>query len=276
MTDPNGHNAPHGGGADSEATVVQPTRQMAAGQGGGSRADRIMGRHEGGSQTGSGGSAGGAQPDGHQSYHAAPQEGHPQQERTRPGDTGKKAAAGGGLAAGAGVLADKLRGRKSDHTSQNHSESLASAVPRPAKDPAGGTSAGPTPVKKLGEARRTRKARLRLSQVDPWSVMKTAFLFSVAAGIVLWVATGTVWGVIGSSGLFDSLNQLIGEIIQTPGDTTPFRIQDYVNTNKVMGTAALIAVVDVVIFTALATLGAFLYNLASAMIGGLEVTLAED
>ena len=35
-------------------------------------------------------------------------------------------------------------------------------------------------------------------------------------------------------------------------------------------------VMSLVIFTALATLGAFLYNLASAMIGGLEVTLAED
>ncbi|NNG20141.1 DUF3566 domain-containing protein [Naumannella sp. ID2617S] len=131
-------------------------------------------------------------------------------------------------------------------------------------------------MRKIGAARRTRKARLRLSQVDPWSVMKTAFLFSVAAGIVLWVATGTVWAVIGSSGLFDEINKMVGDIIQTPGDTTPFRIQDYINTNKVMGTAALIAVIDVVIFTALATLGAFLYNLASAMIGGLEVTLAED
>lgn len=131
-------------------------------------------------------------------------------------------------------------------------------------------------IRRAGVARRTRKARLRLSQVDPWSVMKTAFLFAVAAGIVLWVATGTVWAVISSSGMFEEINKMVGDIIQTPGDDTPFRIQDYISTSKVMGTAALIAVIDVVIFTALATLGAFLYNLASAMIGGLEVTLAED
>ncbi len=48
--------------------------------------------------------------------------------------------------------------------------------------------------------RRTRKARLRLSRIDPWSVMKTAFLFSIAAGIVLVVAVYVIWTVIGSSG----------------------------------------------------------------------------
>ncbi len=107
-------------------------------------------------------------------------------------------------------------------------------------------------------------------------MLKTSFLFSIAAGVVLWVAVLVVWTVIGQSGLFDAMNKLIGDIVQVPGDTTQFRIQDYVPTSKVLGTAAIIAFVDVIIFTALATLAAFLYNLASAMIGGLEVTLAED
>ena len=47
-------------------------------------------------------------------------------------------------------------------------------------------------------------------------------------------------------------------------------------TFLIIGVAALIAVVDVLIFTALATLGSFLYNLAAALLGGIEVTLAED
>ena len=45
---------------------------------------------------------------------------------------------------------------------------------------------------------------------------------------------------------------------------------------KVLGLAAILAVIDVLIFTALATLGSFLYNLAATVLGGLEVTLAED
>ena len=133
---------------------------------------------------------------------------------------------------------------------------------------------GPKP--KPGSARRTRKARLRLSRLDPWSVMKTSFLFSIAAGIMLVVAVYVIWTVLASSGLFDSANDIVASVVSTPGDTTPFRVQEYVNTQKVMGVAALVACVDVVIFTALATLGSFLYNLAATMLGGLEITLAED
>ncbi|HEY5981573.1 MAG TPA: DUF3566 domain-containing protein [Microlunatus sp.] len=137
-------------------------------------------------------------------------------------------------------------------------ESLAAAKPR------------------AGTPRRTRKARLRLSRLDPWSVMKTSFLFSIAAGIMLVVAVYVIWTVLSTSGLFDSVNEIVASVVSTPGDTTPFRIEEYINTQKVMGVSALIACVDVVIFTALATLGSFLYNLAATMLGGLEITLAED
>lgn len=127
-----------------------------------------------------------------------------------------------------------------------------------------------------GTPRGSRRARLRLARLDPWSVMKTSFLFSIAAGIVLVVAVYAVWLVIGSSGLFSSLDSIVGSVLQSPGDTTPFRIEDYVNTQKVMGVTAFLACVDVVIITALSTLASFLYNLAATMLGGLEVTLAED
>jgi flagellar biosynthesis protein FlhB len=129
---------------------------------------------------------------------------------------------------------------------------------------------------KVGVARRTRKARLRLSRLDPWSVMKTSFLFSIAAGIMLVASIYSIWAVLSTSQLFDSLNEIVRSVVSTPGDTTPFRVQEYINTQKVMGVTALIACVDVVIFTALATLGSFLYNLAATMLGGLEITLAED
>ena len=125
-------------------------------------------------------------------------------------------------------------------------------------------------------ARRTRKARLRLSRLDPWSVMKTAFLFSIAAGIVLVVAVYAVWVVLSTSGLFSSINDIVAAVLSSPGDTTPFRVEDYLSTQRVTGAAAVIAVFDVILATVLATLASFLYNLAASMLGGLEVTLAED
>lgn len=123
---------------------------------------------------------------------------------------------------------------------------------------------------------RTRKARLRLARIDPWSAMKTSFLFAIAGGIMFWVATYLVWAAIGASGLFDYINTMVASIINAPGQQDAFQIQRYVSTNKVLGLAAVLAFVDVVLLTILGTLAAFLYNLAATMLGGLEVTLAED
>lgn len=127
-----------------------------------------------------------------------------------------------------------------------------------------------------GVARRTRKARLRLSRIDPWSVMKTVFLFSIAFGIMAWVAVYVLWWVLQASGIFDVINESIVGIISSPNNTEGFRIEDYVSANKVLGVTALLGVINVIISTALGTLGAFLYNLSANILGGLELTLAED
>nr|NLI48999.1 DUF3566 domain-containing protein [Propionibacterium sp.] len=139
------------------------------------------------------------------------------------------------------------------------------------------TGADPVPARaKLQGERRTRRARLRISRLDPWSVMKTSFLFSIAFGIMTWISVYLVWSVIGASGLLETLNGLLTNLLASPQDQTQVRIEDYVNTNKVMGVTALIAVINVVILTALATIFAFLYNLSANILGGLELTLAED
>lgn len=121
--------------------------------------------------------------------------------------------------------------------------------------------------------RRVRKARLRLTHVDPWSVLKTALLLSLALGVVMIVAVGIVWGVLGAAGVWDSVDSTVGTVV---GDGSTFRIEDYVGMTRVMGFTMIVAVVDVILVTVLATLGAFLYNLAAALLGGIEVVLAED
>jgi len=120
-----------------------------------------------------------------------------------------------------------------------------------------------------------RRARLRLTRVDPWSVMKTAFLLSVAFGIVTVVSVFIVWSVLGAAGVWESINATAQDIL---GDEAAggFDVTAYIGTSRVMGFTMLVAVVDVVLLTAVATLGAFLYNMAAALLGGVEVTLAED
>ena len=122
---------------------------------------------------------------------------------------------------------------------------------------------------------RPRRARLRLTRVDPWSVMKTSFLLSVAFGIVTVVAVVIVWSVLGAAGVWDSVNNMVRDVIGGE-ETTNFAVEDYLGMSRVLGFTMLVAVIDVVLITAIATLGAFLYNMAAALLGGIEVTLAED
>jgi len=131
------------------------------------------------------------------------------------------------------------------------------------------------PVTRTSSKPQTRKARLRLSRIDPWSVMKTAFLLSIAFGIVTWVAVFIIWSAIGAAGVFDNINNTVREVLGTQ-DGDQFQIETYINTGKVMGFTTLLACADVLIITALATLGSFLYNIAATLLGGLEVTLASE
>jgi hypothetical protein len=111
--------------------------------------------------------------------------------------------------------------------------------------------------------------------VDPWSVMKTAFLLSIAIGIISVVAVGIVWGVLGAAGVWDSVNSTVQQTVGSDSGK-PFDITDYVGTSRVLGFTMIAAVIDVVLITAIATLGAFIYNLTATLVGGVEVTLTEE
>ena len=141
-----------------------------------------------------------------------------------------------------------------------------SAARRPA-----GTTTGARPSGTLAPGA-ARRVRLTVARVDPWSVMKLSFLLSVAIGVALVVAAGVLWTILDGMGLFSDINGVVGEVMADPS----FDVMDYIGFGKVLSLATVIAVVDVVLLTALATLGAFLYNIASSLVGGLHLTLSDD
>jgi len=125
-------------------------------------------------------------------------------------------------------------------------------------------------------ARAPRRARLRLSRIDPWSVMKVSFLLSIAFGIVTVVSVFLVWSVLGAAGVWDSINNTVSDTVSSGNNVSTFDITDYLGMSRVLGFTMLVSVIDVILITAIATLGAFLYNMAASLLGGVEVTLAED
>jgi len=166
-------------------------------------------------------------------------------------------------------LAERIQAKLSSATTtEDRSSAGSGAEPekKPAKKPA------PKPV---AQNRGPRRARLRLTRVDPWSVMKSAFLLAIAFGVVTVVAVAMVWTVLDQAGVWTSINDTVKESIGGP-ETADFDIENYLGTSRVLGFTMLVAAVDVVLLTAVATLGAFLYNMSAALLGGVEVTLAED
>lgn len=118
-----------------------------------------------------------------------------------------------------------------------------------------------------------RKVRLTLSRIDPWSVMKMAFLLSIAIGIMIVVAAFVFWYALNDLGVFTSIDETIRKIV---GSESELDILQYVERDRVVSIAMVIAVIDVVLMTALSTIGAFLYNVVAALVGGVHMTLTDD
>nr|WP_211489926.1 DUF3566 domain-containing protein [Georgenia thermotolerans] len=111
-----------------------------------------------------------------------------------------------------------------------------------------------------------------MSRVDPWSTMKLAFLLSVGLGVMIVVAAAVVWFVLDAMHVFADIQELLVSI----GSENFLRLMDYLQFDRVMSFATIVAVIDVLLLTALATIGAFLYNIVAALVGGLHVTLTDD
>jgi hypothetical protein len=121
---------------------------------------------------------------------------------------------------------------------------------------------------------KVRRARLLVSKVDPWSVLKMAFLLSVALGIVTVVAAIVLWTVLDLTGIFDQVDSLLGTLAGSEGGG--FELKKVASLGQVASFATIIAVVNVVLLTALSMLSAVLYNISATLVGGIGVTLTDD
>ena len=119
-----------------------------------------------------------------------------------------------------------------------------------------------------------RKARLFVSRIDPWSVAKIAFMLALALGIVIVVAVGVIWYTLDTLGVFQTLARNVNDIIG--GSSSTFDLMSVLDFSRVMGVAVIVASVEIVLTSILATLFAIIYNLSVGLTGGIEVVLSDD
>lgn len=119
-----------------------------------------------------------------------------------------------------------------------------------------------------------RRASLKLIRIDPWSVTKVVFALTVAMMIVAVVAVTILWIVLSFAGVWDQINSSVTTVLSDNSST--FDITQYIGFTRIVGLTLVISAINVVISTAVATIGAYLYNLAAQLLGGVDVTLAEE
>ena len=102
---------------------------------------------------------------------------------------------------------------------------------------------------------------LRLTRIDPWSVMKTSFLLAVASASSRSCRSSSS-GRCSPLPVWDSSTRPCRT--WSAAGTPRLGRRTYVGMSRVMGFTILVACVDVILITAIATLSAFLYNMSAS------------
>ncbi len=165
----------------------------------------------------------------------------------------------------------------------SHNEAYASELPDLSgplprqtlrKDTAAGASrSGLSENRVQLSSRRARgpvRASMQVRRIDPWSTLKVSLILSVALFFVWMIAVAFLYLVLGGMGVWSKLNSNVGDLLTNTNSSG-----ELVSSGTIFGGAVLIGLVNIVLLTAMATIGAFIYNLTTDLIGGVEVTLAD-
>ena len=147
----------------------------------------------------------------------------------------------------------------------------------PAKGgPGAGTAAkGQQKAKNRAQSKRSaRQAHLTISRIEPWSVMKFSFVVSLVAFVILFVAVSVLYGALSGLGVFDSIQKAVNSVTSSQG-SAGVNAKAWFSASRVLGYTALLGSLNIVLITAMSTIGSVVYNLTSRLVGGVEVTLRE-
>ena len=118
-----------------------------------------------------------------------------------------------------------------------------------------------------------KQIRLKLRVIDVWSATKVGFFVAIAAGIAIIVGAWLIWSVLANSGVFSAVGGLLSSVL---GEAHAFNLEDEFSFDNVMSTALTLALLNLVITTALAAIYALIFNLISKLVGGISLTFTNN
>jgi len=115
--------------------------------------------------------------------------------------------------------------------------------------------------------RRGGQSRVVVRKVGPWSVFKFSLLFYLCVMTVLLLALAMLYWILGAVGAVDHVTRFAREL---------FADQSFsIHGGWIFARLTVMGLAMVVIWSLINLFIAFLYNLISDVVGGIEVTLAE-
>ncbi|MQY27002.1 DUF3566 domain-containing protein [Nocardia aurantia] len=129
--------------------------------------------------------------------------------------------------------------------------------------------AAPAAVAQAAVSGEPLRATVQVRHIDPWSTLKVSLVISVAMFFVWMLAVGFLFIVLSGMGVWDRINTFTTDMVSDSGSSS------LIGAGSVFGYAAVIGLINVVLLTALSTIGVFIYNQCTDLVGGIQVTLAD-
>ena len=132
------------------------------------------------------------------------------------------------------------------------------------------TAPRPAPAQ-VGHATALRAA-VQIRRIDPWATFKISAVLAVVGFFIWMIAVAVLYLILDGMGVWDQINSSFGTLVTADGSSSE---GDVLGAGTIFGYAVLLGAINAILLTAIATIGAYIYNLCADLVGGAEVTLGD-
>lgn len=137
-------------------------------------------------------------------------------------------------------------------------------------------TAGPARRRTLRPVRHgARRTRVVVRRVGPLSVLKFSLIFYFCVMLIVFFALAIIYAVLSAAGAMEEIGKLLGYFFGTGETGTRDPKPIAINGGAVFTWLFIGGLVFTVVWSVINVFVAFLYNLISDLVGGVEVTLTE-
>ena len=118
---------------------------------------------------------------------------------------------------------------------------------------------------------KVNRVRRIIRKIDPWTVLKVTFVLNFIVALTMVLGFSILWVLLVNAGVPQGLEDIARRLALLDPDASLVG-----NVEPLFSSVVFLATVYLLTQTALATIGAFFYNLVSDLVGGIEVVVLEE